>query len=236
MLLQALSNFLGGKEGGILHLSHDVLTGKNTMVFSIIEGVIQINPNMKFFYCDSNANFPKKTYKKYASQIYHSQVKDCERLGNLLNPMQFSPVFRNQVVVIDSISDLFRGAKGDSYCEYREATASFAEEILNRINLISIKNNVHFILIHQMSYRPELGCKLPVEEELMNFAQGIWLKLTKEIVGEADEKFIYRYNAHISYQYRDGYVEKDFPYELSPLFRILPPLVQCEEEGEITDD
>lgn len=232
MLLQALSNFLAGPEGSIVHLAHEPLTGKNLFLQQIIENILQIEPKMRFFYCDSNTNLFKRLIADYNTQIFLSKVKDSPSLAKILTPMMTSSIFTHQIVIIDCLSDLFRNNRGDSFGEYRLATESFALDILNQINLIAIKNHVHFILIHQTSYRPQMDRQLPVEQELMNIAKGIWVTLSKTMIGNNDNQPMYHYNAHLSYEYQNQCKEKDFPYILTPQFQLVPVTPKLIVEGE----
>lgn len=233
MLLQALSNFLAGPEGSIVHIAHEPLTGKNGFLMQLIMQITEINPQMQYFYCDSNTNIFKRLISHYSKQVFHSKIKDSESLVKILTPMQNASIFHRQVVIIDCLTDLFRNNRGESFGEYKMATEIFASDILNRINLISIKNNVHFILIHQTSYRPQLDCQLPVEQDLMNIAKGIWVMLTKNMIGDKEGQAIYRYNAHLSYEFRQQSIVKNFAYDLIPHFHFLPlaplPIEESEE-------
>ena len=197
-MMSLLDDYLK-KRGQIISISGSSGTGKTTLALQIVAGSITANVPFEdqCLWIQASESFPKKrlesmlrsepsslnyvlknTFIKPSRNVFHDFDEQTNSLHDIVH-QELPPNVK--FIVIDNISHhlRYRLAELNDFTSRSKIVNKFFDEILFPLIMFCKRNQIHLILIHEVSQDPHTGKTRSFYHKLFNRIQGISITLTR---------------------------------------------------------
>ena len=197
-MMSLLDDYLK-KRGQIISISGSSGTGKTTIALQIVAGSITANVPFEdqCLWIQASESFPKKrlesmlrsepsslnyvlknTFIKPSRNVFHDFDEQTNSLHDIVH-QELPPNVK--FIVIDNISHhlRYRLAELNDFTSRSKIVNKFFDEILFPLIMFCKRNQIHLILIHEVSQDPHTGKTRSFYHKLFNRIQGISITLTR---------------------------------------------------------
>jgi archaellum biogenesis ATPase FlaH len=197
------------KSGQIISLSGSSGTGKTTLALQIVAGSltakIPFEENSSALWIQASESFPKKRVNsmlKLKPELLDYLLKNIfiipsrnifhtfDEQNKILRDLYLKELPPDvKFIVIDNISHhlRYRLAELKDFSSRSKIVNQFFDEILFPLIMFCKRNNIHLILIHEVSQDPHTGITRSFYHKLFSRIQGISINLTRSIFGKVSQ-------------------------------------------------
>ncbi|MHA1700849.1 MAG: AAA family ATPase [Promethearchaeota archaeon] len=202
-ILSLLDGYLK-ERGQIISISGSSGTGKTTLALQLVAGSItaKIPFEEQILWIQASESFPKKrlesmlrsepaslnyvlknTFIKPSRNVFHNFDEQTKSLHAIIH-QDLPPDLK--FIVIDNISHhlRYRLAELNDFTSRSKIVNQLFDEILFPLIMFCKRNQIHLIMIHEVSQNPQTGKTRSFYHKLFNRIQGISITLTQPVFGK----------------------------------------------------
>jgi hypothetical protein len=198
-LYTILDRYLEPPTQNFIHISGENTTGKSILVKNFLHHVLNSPKAPRIFYIDTENKFSVRQYqtlfsRKAQNSVFLNQPSSISDFLKQLRNMRSSnyKIREGDYLVVDSISAFQKQlmVPAENYHEWKAELLYMTEQIVPQLISLAVRKGLKIILIHQVSYNPEIEANLPYYFDLFQQIKGIWVFLKHEISGVETQTFI----------------------------------------------